>query len=151
MKKHKSLFTIILGVLLVTLLAACKDTDVESSAKLELDFIDLDRQGSHAYAYYASPEDKTYYRLEVTSYQYNNWDSAGYPDKLKVIRGPRYTDGFGNRPYIEALILSDLDKEKDKDFDDIDLKKLKVAELKHKFEEVNYWGDEDKEDSEGVE
>ena len=148
MKKHKSLLTIILGVLLVTVLAACKDTDIESSAKLELDFIDIERHGSYAYAYYASPEDKTYYRLEVTSYQYNNWDTAGYPDKLKIVRGPHFTDGFGNRPYIQALILSDLDKEKDRDFDDIDIKKIKVSELKYKFEEVNYWGDEG---DEGVE
>ena len=150
MKKINRILLPILGVFTLLTLTAC--VEKEDFVETELSFIKLDRDGSSAYAFYESHTDKTYYELEITSYQYNNWDTAGYPNEVKVIRTAEkfYENQLFSQPYYKAIILSDLDEKKDKELSSIERDKVKLTDLDQKLITTNYWGEKEK-DSEDTE
>lgn len=129
----------LVGVLILIILTACGKTPEEKYTEAELDFVATERIRDYVYAYYESPEDKEYYRISITSYQYNNWDTAGLPPKLKIIRDAESYTNFSGATTYDALLLSDLDEKKDKDFKDIDLATLKLTDLDTTLVVTDYW------------
>lgn len=131
----------IIGVLLLSILTACNESPEEKFKKVELNFLELQRDGEDAYAYYEAPKDKSYYKISISSYQYNNWEDSGLPTKLKVIRDKEPYVYFGGGKAFDALFLTDLDETKSKDFKDIDLADLSYSDLEEVLYVVDYWKD----------
>lgn len=133
----------LLAVMLM--LTACTGSEPSTLEYKEyaLNFLKVEKldETSLAYAYYESPEEQLYYKTDITSYQYNNWQEVGYPEVIDVLKNEFKYSSFG-ASYYKAYILSSRDSDKNKTFEDIKDVKVTSDMFTIELDVTEYWGAE---------